>query len=153
LSGGREVDREKYPVKIPPGYFWDGSRTDGMALGQTWRPDRMGAWVKIEATSASCDGTTLITKFNNGDQTATENAPRCVQLANGGGNGVGGQGQGGYLGTDGQLHLSPTDSSPPCSCTRQLGETSERSGNPAPPTPPSDNSDSENPGPAGGQSE
>jgi len=46
----------------------------------------------------------------------------------GGGNGGsnGGPGPGGYLGADGQLHVSPSDSSPACDCGRVIGTTAER---------------------------
>jgi hypothetical protein len=48
--------------------------------------------------------------------------------AAGGGNSGsnGGPGPGGYLGADGQLHLSPSDSSPTCECGRVIGTTTDK---------------------------
>ncbi len=40
--------------------------------------------------------------------------------------GSGGQIQGGWMGTDGQLHVSPSDNSPTCDCSRELGKTDEK---------------------------
>lgn len=50
--------------------------------------------------------------------------PAGVGLGNGGSNG--GPGPGGYLGADGQLHVSASDSSPTCDCGRVIGTTTDR---------------------------
>jgi hypothetical protein len=47
----------------------------------------------------------------------------------GGSNSAGGQQQGGYMGADGQMHLGPSDASPTCDCTRQIGTTEEHDTN------------------------
>ena len=50
--------------------------------------------------------------------------PAGVGLGNGGSNG--GPGPGGYLGADGQLHVSASDSSPTCDCGRVIGTTTDK---------------------------
>lgn len=106
--------------RTPAGYFWDPARIGGMALGQTKRTDRMGAYVKIVATSASCSGYTLVTNFNDGTQTSQENASSCMPQARSGS--IGGSGSGGYMGPNGQMYYD-RKGTPPCESCRNLGPT------------------------------